>query len=417
MCDTAAMGGDGREGDELHQLLVCVAALRRRSRSDRAPAEIGEGLIALRHACNLLELEFSVEAAAFAASDEYEVQGADSPLFWIRHQCRMSGHAAASAVCVGEQLAALPQSQEALEERRIGFGHLSLLASTARAVTASPSRPAFDESHLLSKAMTHTVSRFRHDCSHVRHAADAEGFLAEHVDAVEARSLSLSPTEDGALFIKGFLDSVGGATLRTALEPLAGRLGADDDRCRDRRLADALVELAGHGLDEGVVPQRAGQRPHLQVTATLETLRRLTGAPAGELEYSGPIPAVTVERLACDATITRVLIDSESTIIDVGRAQRVVSGATRRALNTRDRGCRWPGCERPASWTAAHHLVPWARGGRTDMANLVLICRRHHWLVHECGWQLAPGADDGFVAIPPLPRYQSWARAPVLPVG
>jgi Domain of unknown function (DUF222)/HNH endonuclease len=159
--------------------------------------------------------------------------------------------------------------------------------------------------------------------------------------------------------------------LRTALEPLAAKDGPDDHRGRAQRLADALVELAAHRLDNGSIPQQASQRTHVQVTTTLETLAALAGAPGAETEFDGLLPDTPVQRLACDSTVTRVLLDAESAVIDVGRSRRVVPGATRRALNVRDRGCRWPGCGRPESWTAAHHIVHWVHGGRTDMDNLV----------------------------------------------
>jgi HNH endonuclease/Domain of unknown function (DUF222) len=130
------------------------------------------------------------------------------------------------------------------------------------------------------------------------------------------------------------------------------------------------------------------------------------------MEYAGVVASATVQRLACDATITRVLLDSRSAVVDVGRSERVVPGATRRALNIRDRGCRWPGCDRSASWTAAHHVVHWAHGGRTDLENLVLLCNRHHWSVHEGGWQLVRADDGGLLTLPPLPQQVSLARAP-----
>ena len=85
----------------------------------------------LRHACDRLEVEFSEVAADFAATGEYEVQGSITPIDWIRHNCGMSGHAAAERVCVGEQLASLPQSTDAVDQGRIGFAHLALLARTA----------------------------------------------------------------------------------------------------------------------------------------------------------------------------------------------------------------------------------------------------------------------------------------------
>ncbi len=210
----------------------------------------------------------------------------------------------------------------------------------------------------------------------------------------------------------GRLDSAGGATLRTGLEPLARPAGVGDDRCRERRLADALVELATHALDAGMVPQQASQRPHLQVTTSLQTLAGLPGSPAAEMEFSVPISTKTVQRIACDATINRVLLGSDSAVIDVGAARRVVSPATRRALNARDRTCRWPGCDRPASWSAVHHVVHWAHGGATNLSNLIVLCHRHHWMVHERGWRLVRADDGRLLAIPSTPGYLPSARAP-----
>ena len=94
--------------------------------------------------------------------------------------------------------------------------------------------------------------------------------------------------------------------------------------------------------------------------------------------------------------------------VDVGRSERVVPGATRRALNVRDKGCRWPGCDRTASWTAAHHVIHWTHGGLTDLNNLVLLCAHHHWSVHDGGWDLAWAGDRTLLTVPPRAN----ARAP-----
>lgn len=178
--------------------------------------------------------------------------------------------------------------------------------------------------------------------------------------------------------------------LRAALEPLAHSNGAGDHRKKDRRLADALVELAQHG-----------QRTTLQVTTTLDSLLDRTGAPAADVEFGLPISAASVQRLACDCNVTRILLDSDSLVIEVGRSRRVISPAQEKALRVRDRTCRWPGCDRPASFTAGHHLVHWAKGGRTDLSNLVLLCHRHHWMVHEGGWQIVRRADGEYLVMPP----------------
>ncbi|MEA2637561.1 MAG: hypothetical protein QOE18_618, partial [Chloroflexota bacterium] len=267
--------------------------------------ELGEHLIRLRHGLDLLELRFARDAAVFATTTEYEAQGSTSPVDWVRHQCGMSGNAAARSIATGEQAETLPASVAALEAGGIGFAHLALLAGTARAVTGLAGEPRFDEGPLLALAVEHSVSRFAFDCTHARHAADAAGVLAEHVNAVENRRLELRRCEDGRVGMHALFDPVGGATIRVALEVLCGRAGIGDERSRARRLADGLVELASHALDHGFATERGTVRPHLQLTASVETVGGVAGAPGGELEYAGVVAAATVQRLACDASIRR----------------------------------------------------------------------------------------------------------------
>jgi len=151
----------------------------------------------------------------------------------------------------------------------------------------------------------------------------------------------------------------------------------------------------------------------LQVTATLDTLLQRCGAPAADVELSLPISAAAVERLACDCSLTRILLGPESQVIDVGRSRRVISPAQRRALRVRDKTCQWPGCDRPASYTSAHHLVHWIRNGPTDLDNIVLLCHRHHWMVHEGGWQIVRREDRGYNVVPPPPDpFFATARSP-----
>jgi uncharacterized protein DUF222/HNH endonuclease len=367
----------------------------------------------VRWAIDRLELKFSQDAASFAATDEYDQQGCVSPIQWIRLNCHMGGGAAADRLAVGEQVSRLPESRQAMVEGEIGFAHLALIARTAAAIAEAdgPAKP-FDETRLLKKAREFSVGRFRNFCHHARHSADPEGYANEEAQGVEARSLTLSTGEGGMVWLRGVLDPEGGAVLRTALEPLARRTGSSDYRKRDRRLADALVELGSHALDNGQVPQRASQRPHLQITTTLETLLQRASAPAADLEFSLPISAKSVERLACDCSVTRILLGSDSAVIDVGRSKRVIAPAQKRALNVRDKGCRWPGCDRSASWTSGHHLVHWIRGGGTDLTNLVLLCYRHHWMVHEGRWQLVKANDGRMLAIPPAFDMFAAARSP-----
>jgi hypothetical protein len=388
---------------DVARLRAAAEAFRCRPKVGRTQEQISHELAELRQVCDLIELEFSDLASEFAATDEYDLQGFDSAISWIKEVCHMSGGAAADRVSAGHQLQRLSQSEDAVVEGRIGFAHFVLLARTAAALGGR-----FDETKLLRKATELSVKRFRNSCLHARHAANPEGFVNEEKEGVEARSLTLTTADDGVVLVQGILDKVGGAALRTALEPLAKRAGRYDDRKLDRRLGDALVDLSMHALDNGV-PNR---RTHLQVTTSLETLLGLSGAPAAEMEFSLPISAKAVERLACDCSVTRILLDSESMVIDVGRAKRVVSGPQSKALKVRDRGCAWPCCDRPATWTSAHHVVHWIHGGSTDLPNLVLLCYRHHWMVHEGNWQIVRSDDGCIQTIPPLMGFGPRSRGP-----
>jgi hypothetical protein len=372
-----------------------------------------ERLIAKCHVLSLMQLSVAREAAEFAATDDYEEDGAATPIDWIRFNCHMTGPAAADYVSAGERFAELPQTVVAMAEGKIGFGHLVVMARTANALSDSASARPFDERRLLKKALENSVGKFHHICRHARHAADPKGYAATEADLVENRSLRMNTDpDDGAVFLSCILDPAGGATVRSALEALAHRSGAGDDRTYDRRMADGLVDMSMHALDNGLVPQNASQRTHLQVTTSLETLLGLDGAPAAEMEFALPISSKTVERLACDSSVTRILLGSDSMVIDVGRARRVISGPQRKALNARDKGCVWPGCDRPASWTSGHHIVHWIRGGSGELANLTLLCYRHHWMVHEGGWQIVRSDDGRITTIPPKVTFGPSPRGP-----
>src|SRR5256885_14189334 len=362
---------------------------------EMAPEVVDKGFLlsSLRHFIDGLELDFARYAAEFDASKQWDQEGFNNPADWMRFNCHMNSQAAWNALGVGEQEAKLSQSIAALRAGEIGFAHLAIMGCTADQMGK-----AFDESKLLPLAKENSPGKFYYKVLHYKHSVDAGAYNRAQEELAEERSLRLSTAEDGCLLIMGVLDPIGGAAVRTALEPLAQPSGAHDDRSREQRLADALVEhLSG------------GQPANLQVTATIETLKGLAGAAAGEMEFSFPISSSSVQRMACDCSVTRVLLSQESVTIDVGRSKRVISGALARALKARDGHCRWPGCERSASMCNGHHLVHWIHGGPTDLNNLVLLWRRPHRMGHAGGWQLIPTAGKKIIPVGPtitfgLPR-------------
>ena len=287
-------------------------------------------------------------------------------------------------VSVGLSLESVPRSVAALERGEIGFGHLALMVDT----TSLYREGRFDEADFLEKAREQNVSEFRKTCDHARHAQDPSGFAATERERHEARFLKLSPQEDGALMFRGWLDPEGGSLLRSALEPLARKSGVGDDRTRDQRLADALVEATtGH------------QQTELVVSCTLETLEGRAGSPAAETEWGGLLSGETVERLVCGgASLRRLVLDGDGVVIDFGRRKRLLSPQARRALEARDKHCVWPGCDRPPRWCDSHHRREWRMGAPTSVEESALLCGRHHKLRHHRGWQLfrtATGQVEG----------------------
>jgi Domain of unknown function (DUF222)/HNH endonuclease len=354
-------------------------------------------LLQRRFVIDLQEIAFARDAAEFAASDAWDEDGSVSANDWLRFNCHMNAGAAANSIAVGEMLERLPESQQAVVDGEIGFAHLATMARTAEAL-----QERFDERVLVEKAKENSPGKFFYICHHARHAADPKAYAAEQAEQVEQRRLKLSRWMDGSVLISGQLDPVGGAAVLTMIEPLARKTGPDDDRCLERRNADALVELALGG----------GSQAQIQVTSSLETLLALAGAPAAEMEHCLPVSSKTIERLACDSSIARVLLNSESVVIDVGRSKRVVSEPGRRALTARDGHCTWRECDRPASRSAAHHVVHWIHGGSSDLDNLVLLCHRHHWMVHEGGWQIVRGDDGRMLTVPPVVTFGPPSRGP-----
>jgi hypothetical protein len=356
-------------------------------------------LIRRRRLLDAEELAWSIDAAALVASRYHELDGSATGLDWLRHNCKMGRGTVADRVCVGEQIDKLPESADALEEGEIGFAHLVVLARTAEAVAVNGG-DAFDETALLDKAREESVGRFHFTCENYRHACNPEAFAAEAENLYEQRELSMRRRRDGMVTLWGRLDPVGAATIRSALKPFMKRRGKEDRRSFKQRLHDAAVEQAG-----GCAPAQ------VNVTVAAETLLGLAGAPAAYIEQS-PISIRTLERLTCDCSVRRIVLDPGSVVIEVGRSRRVVSPAGRAALEARDNGCVWPGCERVPSWCTPHHLVHWARGGSTDLPNQALLCGFHHRLVHEGRWQIVKLDDGQVLTLRPPPLFSPLAREP-----
>ena len=219
---------------------------------------------------------------------------------------------------------------------------------------------------------------------------DPDGLADQEAAARGRRWLQLIRQHDGTLKIRGCLDNESGALVAAVLDPLAAPApvneGLSDMRLAEHRYADALVQLCQ--LATPALPEVRGERPHMFVTTTLETLQRTTGCGLGSLEGGYPMTAGALRRIACDANIIPVVLGAAGQPLDIGRATRIVPQGLRRALIVRDGGCAFPGCDRPPSWCDAHHIDHWADGGPTSLCNAALLCGHHHDRVHRDGWTI-----------------------------
>ena len=121
-----------------------------------------------------------------------------------------------------------------------------------------------------------------------------------------------------------------------------------------------------------------------------------------DLEGIGPITSQALDQLRCGATLRRVLMAGESVVLDMGRKSRFATPSQARAVRIRDGGCIFPSCDRPPGWCDIHHIDAWALGGKTDVARMCCLCRRHHTLIHNSQWTIVVEPDGSFRVTHPI---------------
>ena len=218
--------------------------------------------------------------------------------------------------------------------------------------------------------------------------------------ASRRRTLTLSQPREGLVHLFGTFSVEDAAVLHAALQPLCTP-AAGDERSAGQRRADALVDVCRLALRTGQLPEHGGEPPQVTVTIPYDPLTATLGTATAD--NGERLSADTARRLACDARILPIVLGGAGQVLDAGRSRRLATGPLRQALHPRDRGCAFPGCDRPPRWCDAHHLRPWSAGGRTSLDNLVLLCRLHHRTLHDpsSGWTARLARDDLPEFVPP----------------
>ncbi len=319
----------------------------------------------------------------------------------------------------GVVAARLPVVAAALREGVLGSDHVDVIAGTVQGL---PPHVGDADREQAEQTLVEEAHRFDARAlakiGHRIHAvSDQDGPRPDDRELAEpVNELHLSTRRDGRLALRGEFAPEASALITAALSPLAKPRPTTDTgpdvRTTAERHGDALVEVFHLVAAEGALPSEAGEKPHVLVTVPLDALRAGHRDPAGGeavLDGIGPIDAESARRIACDARIIPVVLGSRSEPLDLGRSSYTVSTALRRALILRDRGCAFPGCDRTHRWCHSHHIRHWADDGPTEPDNLVLLCGRHHRLVHHSEWDCA--IVDGHAEFRP-PRYVDPERNP-----
>ncbi len=239
-----------------------------------------------------------------------------------------------------------------------------------------------DAENVLLEIVGDTPEETRQILDYWRHSVDKPGVVIGEEFQLQRRRFDFSRKPNGMIDGEFSLPTAAGDTLITAIDALTPPPGEDDTRTASQRRADALEDLSRSFLEGTETPEVGGEKPHANIHVDLNALKGLAGG-LHETEDGRVLSVDTIRQLACDASVSRIVLGPKSEILDVGRKTRAIPAGLRRAVIARDRHCTAPGCGRSARWCDVHHIVFWADGGETVLDNLCLLCRYHHTLIHK----------------------------------
>ena len=317
---------------------------------------------------------------------DWTEEGFASCADWLAWQIGITRGAAREKVRTARALEELPLISGAMSRGQLSFSKVRALTRVASPVS---------EAELLELARassTATLERLVRGWKAMERGEEQKLERIQH----RLRRFSVFPDGTGMYEVRGKLTPEVAAVLMRAIEAASDALYREHGGEPEQRRADALGLVAEQALAAGFggegAPVSGSRAERYQVLLHVEE-------DGSRLEDGTRLSAESARRLSCDASRVVVKKSAQGRVLGVGRKTRTIPSALRRALEARDRGCRFPGCG--LRFTDAHHIEHWADGGRTDLDNTVLLCRRHHRLVHEEGHRICMDADGQVVFFSP----------------
>lgn len=332
----------------------------------------------------------------FDESGEWERQGALSCAHWLSWRIGLDAMTAREKVRVARALGGLPSIDEALRRGKLSYAKVRAITRVATAE---------NQARLLELALASTGAQLERICRSFRRVVAEQ--LAGDPTPDERRYVSERVLSSGLVRVEAVLHPDEAALVMKALEAAqAGAREAREYAAREDVSAetsarpavskpDALVQVAESFLAHGQAAGMGGDRYQIFVHLEQDPLAS-DGTLAATLDDGTRVPAETFRRIACDASVVCVAHDGAGNPLAAGRRTRTISPALRRALWSRDRGCRFPSCAN-THHVHAHHIDHWAHGGETSLGNLVLLCGTHHRMLHEGGIGVTRTAEERLV--------------------
>jgi hypothetical protein len=344
--------------------------------SELCDSELRVAHVELRRMIDRLE---AVDARVLASVHQRMIHlgdGSPSAAAWSQAQTGQRLFDARALLQSGLACATLPLTAKAWAQGEISTGAARAICSGRKA--GYENVYATMESDLVEYAASRD---FRRLDAMIRH-------YQSRVDALKGKAPSdrnhLHHSRTGNRWmLGGNLDDFDGTVIDEALNAAIDKPSDGDTRSLAKRRADAMVRICRFFLDHAELSIEGGEVPHVSIVVRWDGTR----AGISAMEPDLAITQADISRLLCESSLSRVIIGPDSIPLDVGRATRHPSKGLRRALSVRDRGCRFPGCDRRASWCHSHHVEPWEFDGETNIGNLVLLCSFHHHLIHKPGWR------------------------------
>ncbi len=375
----------GVKAAQAHALLAELAAFVSSDTSAVLAVEVLPEILGAVRQADLLTCRLIERADR---SGTYAWDGAATTQAFVRQISGESDGWVSKRVQVGRALAdRMPATAKAFEAGDLGLDHAHVIQQATRGLDHDL---AVDlEAFLAQQAGPLTPRQLRVVAEELVAAAAPEESAKETASKRAATHLHLSQTLDGRWRIDGWLDAEAGLIIPQAIIDFLRKPDPEGDLLTEsigHRRAEALVQMARHACAHAESCNGEGGGRHTVIVglshdALLDELGT-AGTPDGQR-----LPAAAARRMACDAGIIPAVYGSDSEVFDFGRRTRQISAGLRHFLVARDGGCVWPGCDRPPSWTEAHHREQWLRDhGQTKPEHLDLLCLHHHHKVHEGGW-------------------------------